>query len=85
MNVFVIAEKYRDTDLKGANEKEKDLEEIFQDLNIDMNIFSYIIPAFSPGPNVNALLARNDIERCVTPGHQGPRFFSQHVLLSVLG
>ena len=50
MSVFVIAEKYKDTDLKGANEEEKDLEEIFQDLNIDMNIFSHIVPAFSPGP-----------------------------------
>ena len=62
MNVFVIAEKYKDTDLKGANEEEKDLEEIFQDLNIDMNIFSYIIPAFSLGQNIKALLAWNDIE-----------------------
>ena len=52
MSVFVIAEKYKDTDLKGANEEEKDLEEIFQDLNIDMNIFSHIVPAFSPGPNI---------------------------------
>ena len=39
-NVFVIAEKYKDTYLKGANEEEKDLEEIFQDLSTDMNIFS---------------------------------------------
>ena len=85
MNVFVIAEKYNDSDLKGANEVEKDLEEIFQDLNIDMNIFSYIVPVFSPGPNIKALLAWNDIESCVEPGHQGPRFFSQHVRLSVSG
>ena len=62
MNVFVIAEKYKDTYLKGANEEEKDLEEIFQDLSTDMNIFSYIVPAFTPGPNIKALLAWNDIE-----------------------
>jgi len=62
MNVFVIAEKYKDTYLKGANEEEKDLEEIFQDLSTDMNIFSYIVPAFTPGPNVKALLAWNDID-----------------------
>ena len=40
MNVFVIAENYNATDLEGAHEEEKELEEIFQDLNIDMNIFS---------------------------------------------
>ena len=44
------------------NEEEKDLEEIFQDLSTDMNIFSYIVPAFTPGPNIKALLAWNDIE-----------------------
>ena len=61
MNVFVIAEKYKDTYLKGANEEEKDLKEIFQDLSTDMNIFA-IVPAFTPGPNVKALLAWNDID-----------------------
>ena len=61
-NVFVIAEKYKDTYLKGANEEEKELEEIFQDLSTDMNIFSYIVPAFTPGPNAKALLAWNDID-----------------------
>ena len=44
-----------------ADARRKDLEEIFQDLGIDMNIFSYIVPAFTPGPNVKALLAWNDI------------------------
>ena len=48
MNVFVIAEKYKETYIKGANEVEKDLEEIFQDLSSGMNIFSYIVPAFTP-------------------------------------
>ena len=62
MNVFVIAEKYKDTYLKGANDEEKDLEEIFQDLSSDMNIFSYIVPAFTPGSNVKSLLAWNDVE-----------------------
>ena len=61
LNVFVIAEKYKDTYLKGANDEEKDLEEIFKDLSSDMNIFSYIVPAFNPGPNVKAVLAWNDI------------------------
>ena len=62
MNVFVVAEKYKDTYLKGANDEEKDLEEIFQDLSSEMNIFSYIVPAFTPGSNVKNLLAWNDIE-----------------------
>ena len=61
MNVFVIAENYNATDLEGAHEEEKELEEIFQDLNIDMNIFSYIVSAFSPGPNTKALLAWIDL------------------------
>ena len=61
MNVFVVAEKYKETYIKGANEEEKDLEEIFQDLSTDMNTFSYIVPAFTPGPNIKALLAWNDI------------------------
>ncbi len=62
MNVFVIAEKYKDSYLKGANEEEKDLGEIFQDLSTDMNIFRNIVPAFTPGPNVKVLLAWNDID-----------------------
>ena len=62
MNLLVIAEKYKDTYLKGANEEEKDLEKILQDLNIDLNISSYIVPAFLPGPYIKALLAWNDIE-----------------------
>ena len=57
LNVFVVAEKYKDTYLKGANDEEKDLEEIFKDLSSDMNIFSYIVPAFNPGINVKAVLA----------------------------
>jgi hypothetical protein len=61
MNLFVIDEKYKDTYLKGANDEEKDLEEILKDLSSDMNIFSYLVPAFNPGPNVKALLQWNDI------------------------
>ena len=61
INVFVLDEKYKETYLKGANDAEKDLEEIFRELSTDMNIFSYIIPAFNPGSNIKALLAWNDI------------------------
>ena len=61
INGQIMSQVDKDTYLKGANEEEKDLEEIFQDLSSDMNIFSYIVPAFTPGPNVKALLAWNDI------------------------
>jgi hypothetical protein len=61
MNLFVIDEKYKETYLKGANEEEKDLEEILKDLSSDMNIFSYLVPAFNPGANIKALLHWNDI------------------------
>lgn len=61
INVFVIDEKYKDVYLKGANDAEKDLEEIFRELSTDSNIFSYIVPAFNPGSNIKALLAWNDI------------------------
>jgi len=52
INLFVIDEKYKDTYLKGANDEEKDLEEICKDLSSDMNIVSYLVPAFNPGSNV---------------------------------
>ena len=61
MNLFVIDEKYKDVYLKGANDEEKDLEEILKDLATEMNIFSYLVPAFTPGTNVKSLLQWNDI------------------------
>jgi len=61
INLFVIDEKYKETYLKGANDEEKDLEEICKDLSSDMNIFSYLVPAFNPGSNVKSLLQWNDI------------------------
>lgn len=62
MNVFVIAEQHKDVYLKVANGEEKDLEEILKDLSTDSNIFSYIVPAFTPGSNVKACLEWNDIQ-----------------------
>jgi hypothetical protein len=60
INLFVIDEKYKETYLKGANDKGKDLEEICKDPSSDMNIFSYLVPAFNPDSNVKALLKRNN-------------------------
>lgn len=61
INLFVVDEKHKDVYAKAANEEEKDLEEIFRDLSSDMNIFSYIVPAFSAAPNIKACLEWNDI------------------------
>lgn len=58
--------------------REKDPEEIFRDLNIDMNIFNNNASAFSSGSNIKALLAWNDIEGRVTIGQLGYRCLSQH-------
>jgi len=61
INLFIIDEKYKDVYQRAANEEEKDLEEILGDLSSDMNIFSYIVPAFSATPNTKACLEWNDI------------------------
>ena len=61
MNLFVIDKKYKDTYLKGAKEEEKDLEDICKNLSSEMNIFSYLVPAFDPGSNIKSLLSWNDI------------------------
>ena len=61
VNIFVISEKHKEVYLKAANGEEKDLEEILKNLSIDSNIFSYVVPAFTPGTNVKACLEFNDI------------------------
>jgi len=61
INLFIIDEKYKDVYQRAAHEEEKDLEEILGDLSSDMNIFSYIVPAFSATPNTKACLEWNDI------------------------
>jgi hypothetical protein len=61
INLFVVDEKHKDVYVKAANDEEKDLEEILRDLSTDMNIFSYIVPAFSAAPNLKACLEWNDI------------------------
>jgi len=61
INLFVIDEKYKEVYLDAIKEKEKDLEEIFKDLSSDMNIFSYIVPNFSPGSNIKSILEWNNI------------------------
>lgn len=61
VNIFVIAETHKETYLKGANDEEKDLAQILKYLAQEMNVFSYIVPAFNPGSNIKALLEWNDL------------------------
>ena len=65
VNIFVISEKHKDVYLKAANGEEKDLEEILKDLSTDSNIFSYVVPAFTPGSNIKTCLEFNDISPSV--------------------
>ena len=37
------------------------MEEILKDLSTDSNIFSYVVPAFTPGTNIKNCLEYNDI------------------------
>jgi len=46
-NIFVLSEKHKDIYVNICNNEESDLEDIFQYLSSDMNVFSYIVPAFS--------------------------------------
>jgi len=61
INLFIVGEKHKNVYLAAANGEEQHLEEILRDLSTDSNIFSYIVPAFSPGSNVKACLEWNDI------------------------
>ena len=47
INVIVISEKNKDVYEKAINGEEKDLEDILKYLADDMNVFTYIVPAFS--------------------------------------
>lgn len=47
INVIVISEKNKDVYEKAVNGEEKDLEDILKYLADDMNVFTYIVPAFS--------------------------------------
>lgn len=47
INVIVISEKNKDVYEKAVNGEEKDLEDILKYLADDMNVYTYIVPAFS--------------------------------------
>ncbi|TWB85991.1 hypothetical protein FB106_1441 [Synechococcus sp. Ace-Pa] len=61
INLFIIAERHKDTYAKACNGEERDLEDILKDMSNEMNIFSYIVPAFSLAPNLKSCIENNGI------------------------
>jgi hypothetical protein len=62
INVFIISESNKDVYLKAVNSEEKDLEDIFKHLSEELNVFSYLVPAFTLGPNIKSFVECNGIE-----------------------
>lgn len=61
-NVFILAEKHKDTYSKASKGEERDLEDIFRDLSQEENIFCYIVPAFSAAPNLKSCIECNGLD-----------------------
>jgi hypothetical protein len=61
INLFLVSSEYKQLYIDAAQGKESDLEQIFKDLSKSMNIFSYIVPNFSPGSNIKGLLEWNGL------------------------
>jgi hypothetical protein len=61
INLFTLVERHKDIYLKACNGEERDLEAILKDMGNDMNIFSYIVPAFSLAPNLKSCIESNGI------------------------
>ena len=61
INVIVISEKNKDVYEKALNGEEKDLEDILKYLANDMNVFTYIVPAFSLKNNQKRVFEVNGI------------------------
>jgi hypothetical protein len=62
MNVFIISESNKDVYLKAVNSEEKDLLDIFKFMAEELNVFSYLVPAFTLGPNIKGFVECNGIE-----------------------
>ncbi len=60
INIFIISEKNKNIYINACNNEESDLEDIFYYLSSEMNIFSYIVPAFSTAPNYKKIIERNN-------------------------
>jgi hypothetical protein len=60
-NVFILAERHKETYSKASKGEERDLEDIFKDLGEEANVFSYIVPAFSAAPNLKSCIECNGL------------------------
>ena len=63
INVIVISEKNKDVYEKAVNGEEKDLEDILKYLADDMNVFTYIVPAFSLKNNQKRVFEVNGLAK----------------------
>lgn len=63
INVIVISEKNKDVYEKALNGEEKDLEDILKYLADDMNVFTYIVPAFSLKNNQRRVFEVNGLAK----------------------
>ena len=63
INVIVISEKNKDVYEKAVNGEEKDLEDILKYLADDMNVFPYIVPAFSLKNNQKRVFEVNGLAK----------------------
>ena len=62
INIIVISEDNKDVYEKALNGEEKDLEDILKYLAEDMNIYTYIVPAFSLKNGQKKVFEVNDLE-----------------------
>ena len=62
INLLVVAEQHKEVYANACLEKEKHLEDICLELSKDMNIFTYIVPAFSLDRGMKKVLAWNDVD-----------------------
>ena len=63
INVIVISEKNKDVYEKALNGEEKDLEDILKYLADDMNVYTYIVPAFSLTKGQKRVFEVNGLEK----------------------
>ncbi len=62
INLLVVDEQNKEVYAKACNDEEKDLEDICLELSKEMNIFTYIVPAFSVDRGIKKFLAWNDVD-----------------------
>ena len=61
VNLLIVGQENKETYFKASRDEEKDLEEILSQLSKDMNIFTYLVPAFSAAPNYKTFLEWNEL------------------------